>query len=58
MKVVQLHEWTPKQFLSPTVNPKIANYSPKKSKTTPKLCQNQMSELKDTKKIKVVALHE
>ena len=31
MKVVKLNEWTPKQFLSPTFNPKIAQYSPKKS---------------------------
>ena len=25
MKVVQLHEWFPKQFLNPTSNPKIAH---------------------------------
>ena len=25
MKVVQLYEWTPKQFLNPTLNPKIAH---------------------------------
>ena len=30
----------------------------KKSKTTPKLSQNQMSKLKGTKKMKVVQLHE
>ena len=32
MKVVKLHEWTPKQFLRPTLNTKIAQYGPKKSK--------------------------
>ena len=58
MKVVQLHEWTSTNFLNPTLNPKIVHYGPKKSKTTPKLSQNQMSELKETKKIKVVALYE
>ena len=26
MNIVQLHEWTPKQFLNPTLNPKIAHY--------------------------------
>ena len=54
MKVVQLNEYTPKQFL----NPKIAFQGPKKSKTYPKLSQNQTSELKETKKIKVDALYE
>ena len=58
MKVVQLHEWTPKQFLNSTLNQKIANLGPKKSKAIPKFSQNQMSELKETKKIKVVALYE
>ena len=32
MKVVQLHEWTPKRFLNPTLHPKIAYYDPKMSK--------------------------
>ena len=36
MKVVKLHEWTPKQFLSPTLNPKIANRAPK-SQNNPKI---------------------
>ena len=44
MKVVQLHELTPKQCLSPS--------------PTPKISQKQMSELKETKKMKVVQLHE
>ena len=58
MKVIQLHEQTPKQFLNPSTAPKIARQGPKKSKMTPKLSQNQMSELKETKKMKVVQLHE
>ena len=58
MSVVQLHVWTLKQFLNLTLKSKIAHKGPKKSKTTPKLSQNQMSELKETKKIKVVKLYE
>ena len=58
MKVVQLHEQIPKQFMNPSTAPKIARQGPKKSKMTPKLSQNQMSELKETKKMKVVRLHE
>ena len=38
--------------------PKNSPMGPKISKTTPKLSQNQISELKETKKINVVALHE
>ena len=53
MKVFNLHEWTPKQFLSPTLNPIIAQ----KVKTTLKLSQNHMSELKETKKMKIFALY-
>ena len=58
MKVVKLHECNPKQFLSHTLNPKIAHQGPKKSKMTPKLSQNKMSELKETKKMKIIALYE
>ena len=58
MKFVQLHELTPKQLFNPTQTPKKSPLGPKKSKTTPKLSQNQMSELKETKKIKVVTLYE
>ena len=47
-KVVSLHKKTPKQFLNPTPTPKIADKGPKKSKMTPKLSQNQMSQLKET----------
>ena len=32
IKVVKLHEWTPKQFVSHTLNTKIAQYGPKMSK--------------------------
>ena len=39
MKVVQLHEQTPKHFLNPIPIPKIADQGPKESKTTQKLSQ-------------------
>ena len=58
MKIVQLHEQTPKQFLNFSSTPKIARQGPKKSKMTPKLSQNKMSELKVTQKMKVAQLHE
>ena len=32
MKVVQLHELTPKQFLNPAPTPKIAHWGPKNKK--------------------------
>ena len=49
MKVVQLHNETSEQFFFiPIPTPKIARLDPKKSKMTPKLSQNQMSELKQT----------
>ena len=57
MKVVKLHEWTTKQFLSPILNTKIAQKGPKKSKQQ-NLSQNQMSELKETKKMKVAQIHD
>ena len=58
MKVVNIHEWTPKQFLSPTLNPKNILIGLKKVKTTPKLSQNQMGEMKETMKMKIIALYE
>ena len=58
MKVVQLHEYTPKQISNPSPTQKIAHLGPKKSKIAPKFIQNQMSELKETMKMKVVQLHE
>ena len=57
MKVIQLHELTLKQCLDPSPTPKIARQGPTKYKMTPKLSQNQISELKETKKMKVVQLH-
>ena len=48
MKVVQLHEKTPKQHLKPNLTLKSAHYSPNKSKITPELSQNQKSELKES----------
>ena len=38
--------------------PQKCPVGPKKAKMTPKLSQNKMSELKETKKMKVVQLHE
>ena len=32
MRVVQLHEWTLKLFLNPTLNPKLAHWGPKSQK--------------------------
>ena len=58
MKYVKLHEWTPKQFFEPDIDHKNSPIGPKKVKTTPKLCQNQMSELKEIKKMNVVQLQE
>ena len=57
MNVVQLHEQTLKKVSNPTPIPKIAHQGPKKKKMTPKLIQNQISELEETKKMKVVHLH-
>ena len=54
MKIVQLYELIPKQFMNPTPTAKIAHYGPKKSKMTPKLSQNQKVKLKKkTQKIKI-----
>ena len=35
MKIVQPYEWAPKQFLNPTLNPKIINQGLKKVKNYP-----------------------
>ena len=59
MKIVQLHEWTSKQFLNPTFNPKKKPIrDQKESKNYPKIKSNQKSELMETKKLKVVELYE
>ena len=58
MKVVQLHELTPKLLSNPTLTPKKPIRALKSKKTTQKLSQNQMSESKETTKMKVVQLHE
>ena len=46
MKVVQLHERTPKQLMNPTPTQKKPIRVQKSKKMTPKLSQNQMSESK------------
>ena len=58
IKVVQLHEYTPKQLSNPTPTQKNSQLGLQKVKNYPKLNQDQMSELKKTKKMKVVQLHE
>ena len=48
MKVVQLHEQTPKLCWNPSQTPKVAHEGPEKTKMTPKSSQTQISELKET----------
>ena len=50
MRVVQLHELTPRLFLNPTLNPKNPIRAQKVKKKNSKSIQNQMSELKERKK--------
>ena len=47
MKVVSIHEYNPNLFLN-KVKPQTSQLGPKKkAKMTPKLIQNQLSELKE-----------
>ena len=48
----------PKTVFEPDIDHKNSPIGPQKVKTTPKLSQNQMSELKETKKMKIIALYE
>ena len=48
----------PKTIFESHIEPKISPLGPQKVKNDPKIKSNQMSELKETKKIKVVQLHE
>ena len=56
MKVTQVHEQNPKQFLNPPPTQNSAHQGPKKSKIAQKLSQIQMSELKATTKMKVLQI--
>ena len=47
----------PKTVLEPHIEPKNSPLGPRKSKMTPKSCQNQMSKLKEANKTKIVALY-
>ena len=47
----------PNTLFEPFPNPKNSPLQPQKSKMTLELSQNQMSELKEEKKMKVVQLH-
>ena len=48
----------PQNSFEPHIEPKNSPIGPKNFKTTSKLSQNQMSELKETKKMKIIALYE
>ena len=47
-----------KTVFKPHIEPKNSPIELGTVKTTPKLSQNQMSELKETKKMKIIALYE
>ena len=48
----------PNTVFEPHIEPKDSPIGPQKIKTSPKLIQNQMSELKETKKMKIIAQFE
>ena len=52
MKDVPLNEWTPKQVLNPTLNPKIAHFGPKMSRTPPKVSQKSNVRIEGNKENK------
>ena len=55
MYVVQLHEWTPKQFLDPTFEPKNSPLGLQKVKNDPKIKSNSKFRIEGMiKKMKVV----
>ena len=56
MKVITWQD--PKTVFVPPIEHKNSPIGPQKVKTTPKLSQNQVSELKETKKMIIIALYE
>ena len=48
----------PKTVFEAHIEHKNSPIGPQKVKTTPKLSKNQMSELNETKKMKIIALYE
>ena len=56
IKVVQLHELRPKQFLN--IEPKNSPLGSQTDKNDPKIKSIKMSEFRESQKIKVVQLHE
>ena len=58
MKVVKLHEQTPKQLSKLTPTTKPAHQDTKNTKMTPKLSQILISQFRESSKIKIVQLHE
>ena len=57
MKVIKTIWDNPKAVVEPYSDPQTSPLGPKKFINNPKLSQNQMSEMKETKKMKVVQLH-
>ena len=51
MKVVEVNEWTPKQFLNPTMSPKIAQV-PKKVQNKPKIKSRSTARIEGNKENK------
>ena len=54
MKDVQVNKQTRKQLSNPTPTPKNSPLGPQKVEMIQKLSQNEMSEFKETQKMKVV----
>ena len=48
----------PQNCIEPHIEPKNSPIGPQKDETTSKLSQNQISELKETKIMKIIALYE
>ena len=58
MKVVQLHELTPKQFLNHSSFQKLPVRGPKSKKCPQTKVKNQILKITETYKMKIVQLHE
>ena len=57
-RIYHLKRVDPRTVFEPHIEPKKSPIWPQKVKTTPKLSQNEMSELKETKKMKIITLYE
>ena len=56
IKVVQLHEWRPKQFLN--IEPKNSPLGPQKVKNNHKIKLKSNVRIEGNKKMKIIALNE